>query len=206
MAWPSFEKGRAMIAGHFGLAAGVKSKAPAVPLWALMFATVWLDIVFVPLFLPGIETLSTAPGARAGYGGTVIYADYTHSLVGAVLLSVLLGWIASIPWGKFSGMIVGLVSFSHWVLDLIVHRPDLPILPGDLLGLPRLGFGLWRSPVASAAVELAILLAGAYLYWRAALRVSEGGRRARTLATVSAALILVFGIVVLALDVTGVAG
>jgi hypothetical protein len=195
-----------MITGHFGLAAGVKSRATEVPLWALMFATVWLDIVFVPLFLAGVETLSTAPGAHAGYGGAIIHADYTHSLVGALLLSALLGCLASIPWGRFSGVIIGLVSFSHWVLDLVVHRPDLPILPGNMLDLPRLGFGVWRYPAASAAVELAILLAGAYLYWRAALKVGEDKGNGRNRAGLSAALILIFGLVILALDVTGIAG
>ena len=195
-----------MITGHFGLAAGVKSRAIEVPLWALMFATVWLDIVFVPLFLAGVETLSTAPGAHAGYGGAIIHADYTHSLVGALLLSALLGWVAGIRWGRFSGIVIGLVSFSHWVLDLVVHRPDLPILPGNVLDLPKLGFGLWRYPAASAAVELVILIAGAYLYWRAALKVGRDKAKGRNLANISAALILIFGLLVLTLDVTGIAG
>jgi len=195
-----------LITGHFGLAAGVKSKAPQVPLWALMFATVWLDIIFVPLFLAAIETLSAAPGVPPGYGGAIIHADYTHSLIGALILSALLGWLASIPWGRFSGMVIGLVSFSHWLLDLIVHRPDLPILPRNLFGLQRLGFGLWRFPAASAVVELAILLAGAWLYWRAALRVTGERRRGRNLATLSAALISVFGIIILTLDITGIGG
>lgn len=195
-----------MITGHFGLAAGVKSRATEVPLWALMFATVWLDIVFVPLFLAGVETLSPAPGAHAGYGGAIIHADYTHSLVGALLLSALLGWVSSIRWGRFSGVVIGLVSFSHWVLDLVVHRPDLPILPGNVLDLPRLGFGLWRYPAASAAVELVILIAGAYLYWRAALKVGRNKAKGRNLANISAALILIFGLLVLTLDVTGIAG
>jgi hypothetical protein len=103
-------------------------------------------------------------------------------------------------------VIIGLVSFSHWVLDLVVHRPDLPILPGNMLDLPRLGFGVWRYPAASAAVELAILLAGAYLYWRAALKVREDRGNGRNRAGFSAALILIFGLVVLTLDVTGIAG
>ena len=47
------------------------------------------------------------------------------------------------------------VVFSHWLLDLIVHRADLPILPGNAGDLPRLGFGLWKVPAASILVELA---------------------------------------------------
>jgi len=65
-------------------------------------------------------------------------------------------------------MTIGLVAFSHWILDVIVHRPDLPILPGNVGGLPLLGLGLWRFPTVSAFVELALVLVGAYLYHRAA--------------------------------------
>jgi hypothetical protein len=195
-----------MIAGHFGFAAGVKSRATEVPLWALMLAAVWLDIVFVPLFLAGIEGIETAPGLHSGYGAAIIHADYTHSLVGAVLLSLLLGWLASFFWGARSGVVIGLASFSHWVLDLVVHRPDLPILPGNLLDLPKLGFGLWRFPVASAALELVILIAGAYLYWRAASQAVREAAQKSAIASLSAGLILVFGLVVLALDFTGSRG
>ena len=80
-----------MIAGHFGFAAMVKSREPRVPLWSLMLATVWLDIVFIPLFVMGIETLKPVPGLPGGYGENIIYADYTHSLVGALALSLAFG-------------------------------------------------------------------------------------------------------------------
>src|SRR5690348_12228969 len=66
----------AMIAGHFGLAAGVKSRERTVPLWALMLATVWLDVFFVPLFILKIETVVPAQGVHQAYGGAFIYAAY----------------------------------------------------------------------------------------------------------------------------------
>src|SRR6516162_5329058 len=72
-----------VIAGHFGFAAMVKARERQAPLWALMLASVWLDVVFVPLYLTGIETLVRAPGTHGSYGAGIIYADYTHSLVGA---------------------------------------------------------------------------------------------------------------------------
>ena len=65
-----------MVAGHFGFAALVKSRERTTPLWALMLATVWLDVVFVPLFLAHRETVQPV---HAGYGGLIIHADYTHS-------------------------------------------------------------------------------------------------------------------------------
>src|SRR6266436_5076544 len=143
-----------MIAGHFGFAALVKSRARQVPLWALMLATVWLDIVFVPLFLAGIETLKPVPGLRGGYGENIIHADYTHSLVGALVLSAIFGIAFAASWGRHCGLWLGLVSFSHWLLDLVVHRHDMPLLPGNLGRLPRFGFGLWQMRTGSVLAEL----------------------------------------------------
>jgi membrane-bound metal-dependent hydrolase YbcI (DUF457 family) len=158
-----------MVAGHFGLAAAVKSRVPTAPLWALMVATQWLDIIFVPLFLLGIETIDPTDTANPNaYGGGVIHAVYTHSLVGALALSALLGGLAWLRWGRRVGVTIGLVAFSHWILDLLVHRPDLPILPGDRGNLPLLVFGLWQVPVAAGLVELALVVVGAVLYYRAA--------------------------------------
>jgi len=191
-----------MIAGHFGFAAAIKSREPATPLWALMLATVWLDIVFVPLFILKIETVTPAPGAHPAYGGGIIHADYTHSLVGAIVLSLLLGGVGGLVWGRRSGGLLGLVSFSHWLLDLIVHRADLPILPGNAGDLPRLGFGLWAQPGAAAVVELVLVVAGAVMYWQAARAAAREAGRRRILSHVSGVLVLVFGLLVLWMDVT----
>lgn len=160
-----------MIAGHFGLAAGVKAKAPHLPLWALMLATFWLDVIFIILFPFGIESLTQVDPAHPAYGGALIHAYYTHSLVGALLIAAATGALAGRLWGQRGGIVIGAVVFSHWVLDLLVHRPDLPILPGNAGNLPLLGFGLWEIPVASAIVELALVLGGAYLYYRRAAQL-----------------------------------
>jgi hypothetical protein len=189
-----------MIAGHFGLAAGVKDAEPRAPLWALMLATVWLDIVFVPLFLAGIETIEPMPGTDGGYGESIIHANYTHSLVGAVLLAAIFGLVAAVPWGRRVGGVLGAVVFSHWLLDLLVHHGDMPILPGEAGGLPRLGFGLWQYPLVVVLLETALVLGGAYLYWRAAGRAlrAAGGREER--AAWLAGAIVAAGIMTLALD------
>jgi hypothetical protein len=93
-----------MIAGHFGLAAAVKARARHTPLWAMMLASQWLDVVFVPLLVVGVERLGPAPGTKPGaYGGAVIHADYTHSLVGALLLSALFGALFVRRYGSRSG-------------------------------------------------------------------------------------------------------
>ncbi len=193
-----------MIAGHFGLAAGVKARAPQVPLWTLMLATQWLDVVFVPLLLAGVERLEPVAGSRPGaYGESIIHADYTHSLVGAALLSLAFGGAAAIRYGRRSGVILGLVSMSHWLLDLPVHRADLPILPGGVGGLPRLGFGLWRFPAVSAALELAIVLVGSAMYWRAARSVAGPDPARRRWANVCGGSVLAAGALTLGLNVLG---
>jgi len=168
-----------MLAGHFGLAAAVKSREPQVPLWALMLSTQLLDVFFVPLYLLGVETISPIPGAGS-YGGAIIHADYTHSLVGALAISLVAMIVAMIPWGRRNGLIIGGMVFSHWVLDLIVHRGDMPILPGNAGDLPRLGFGLWALPWLSFLAELILILGGAYLYYHAAMRTAVRAERQDT--------------------------
>ncbi len=190
-----------MIAGHFGLAAAVKGRAREVPLWALMLATVWLDVVFVPLLIAGVETVDDAPGTDGGYGDAVIHAEYTHSLVGALLLSALFGVIAARRWGRYVGSVLGAVAFSHWLLDLVVHRRDLPVLPGNAGDLPLLGFGLWKAPAVTIAVELALVVVGAILYWQAATQTARAaGGAAAGRARLVAGLVLVAGLLTLAVD------
>jgi membrane-bound metal-dependent hydrolase YbcI (DUF457 family) len=190
-----------VIAGHFGFAAMVKARRPAVPLWALMVATQWLDVIFVPLFVAGIETLTPLHGADSHYGEVIIHADYTHSLVGALFLSALYGAFFLGRLGRGGALTLAGVSFSHWVLDLVVHRADLPLLPGNAGGLPRLGFGIWRFEAVSIALELLLVLGGAALYWRAALRASHGAHVGTGRAHVAGSVALVSGLVTLGLNV-----
>jgi len=184
-----------MVAGHFGFAAMVKSRERSAPLWALMLATAWLDILFVPLLMAHFESFDLI---HKGYGGLLIHADYTHSIVGMLVLSAILGAMFLPKLGRRIALVIALVSASHWVLDLVVHRPDMPVLPRNIGGLPYLGLGLWNHPPVAACVELALVLVGAAMYWRAAREVSGKSR----LASVSAGMIATFGILVLFLDYT----
>jgi len=191
-----------MITGHIGLAAGMKAQSRQIPLWGLMLATFWLDIVFLPLLLLGVEEITDKPGTDGGYGNAIIQADYTHSFIGAILLSVIFGVVAARWWGGQAGLVLTGVAFSHWVLDLIVHHPDMPFMPGNAGNLPRFGLGLWDAPWLSAVVEAILLAAGALLYWRAARDVTAGRSAAlQTRANLLGALMLVFGVLVLLTDV-----
>jgi membrane-bound metal-dependent hydrolase YbcI (DUF457 family) len=193
-----------VIAGHFGFAAAVKAKEPATPLWALMLASQWLDVIFVPLFLAGIERMDLVAGAKPGaYGGAVIHADYTHSLVGAIVLSALLGAFFVARYGKRSAAVLAAVAFSHLLLDLPLHRADMPLLPGDAGSFPKLGFGLWNYPTASAILELVIVVGGAMMYSRAATGVAGDNPAMIRRARFCGGAVLVAGLATLALNVLG---
>lgn len=189
-----------MMAAHFGLAAAVKAKCPDAPLWALMLGTQLLDVAFVPLLLTGHEGLEAVAGH--GYGASLIHAFYTHSLVGTALVAIAVGLLAGRAWGRRAGLALGAVVASHWLLDLVVHRPDLPLLPGNALGLPLLGLGAWQVPALAMALELAIIAVGATLYARALLATTPPARRPLALAA-SAAMAVCLGLT-LTLDALGV--
>jgi len=116
-------------------------------------------------------------------------------------ISAIFAAVAAVWWGRRTGFVLGAVVFSHWLLDLVVHRADMPILPGSQ-GL-RLGLGLWQLPKAVMLVELALVIAGAWLYWRAARQAAATVRSHRARADLAALLVLVFGVAVLILDVMG---
>jgi hypothetical protein len=185
-----------MVAGHFGLAAAVKKIAPRVPLWSLLLATFFLDVVFIFFAAGGLEKITPVdPASPNAYGGSLIQAYYTHSLVGALLISAIAGSFAGWRWGKRGGYVIAGVVFSHWILDLLVHRPDLPILPGNFGNLPLLGFSLWEYPIISAVMELVLVMGGIWFYYRAAMQAAgasenqEQRRRAMT-STIGVAILL----------------
>lgn len=166
-----------MLAGHFGLAAIVKSRQPQLPLWALMLGTQLLDVAFVGAVAVGAESFGDLPGTTGGYGEALINADYTHSLAGALTISLAATLVAWVAWGRRNGIVIGAVVFSHWLLDLLVHRGDMPVLPGNSGGLPRLGLGIWTIPWLSIALELLLVLVGAFLYYHAAMRSAVRAER-----------------------------
>lgn len=188
-----------MFAGHFGLAAACKSKSSSVPLWALMLGTQLLDVVFVPLYLAGVETI--VPVGDGGYGANVIHADYTHSLVGALLLALLAGLLGRRLWGQRGGLVIAALVFSHWVLDLLVHRHDLPLLPGNWGDLPLLGFGIWATPLASLVLESLLLVIGFALYFRSVTTGTNGTQR--RLAFLSSGVLGLLLVLALLSDVLG---
>jgi hypothetical protein len=152
-----------MFAGHYAAALAAKAAEPRAPMWTLVAGAQLVDIGWSVLVLAGVERGSIDP-ALPGSALVLEHMPWTHSLpaalawsLAAVLLSKLLLRLAT-----RTAIIIGAVVFSHWLLDLIVHRPDLELYPDG----PRLGFGLWNMPVPEQAVEIG-LLAVAGMFWAA---------------------------------------
>ncbi len=154
-----------MFIGHYGVALGAKPAQKRIPLWVLFIAVQWLDVVWSVLVMLGIEKLRIVKGFTEANAMDLYYMPYTHGLVGALVLSAVFGGIVSVFYREpraAAFWLVGAAVFSHWLLDLVVHVQDLPLL-GDSM---KVGFGLWRHVWISLPLELATLSAGAIIYAR----------------------------------------
>jgi hypothetical protein len=154
--------------GHYSASLVAKRLAPELPLWSLLAAAQLIDIAWSTFVLLGIEHLRIVPGHTATNPLDLYYMPYTHSLP-ALLLWALAA--AAITWwaarahpsaARWLALVVAAVVCSHWLLDLVVHVPDLPLW-GDSA---KVGLGLWNHKFAETALELALLV-GAALWLRA---------------------------------------
>jgi len=153
-----------MFVGHYGVAFAVKTERNKIPLWVLFVAVQVLDFLWAPFVLLGIEKVRFVPGITATNALDLYYMPYTHSLIGALFWSAVAFAIYKIGWRSITSnsaaLLVGFAVFSHWLLDLIVHRPDLPIYDDTL----KVGFGLWNYRGIEFVLEIGILLFAALLY------------------------------------------
>lgn len=149
-----------MFIGHAAVALAAKPLAPRVSLGLLLTAAYWVDIVWPALLLAGVERVEIAPGDTAVTPLAFVHYPWTHSLAAALAWSVLFG-LAFFRLGRRAATILGLLVASHWVLDALVHRPDLPLWPGSAVFV---GLGLWNSVPATLAVEGAMFAAGVAIY------------------------------------------
>lgn len=154
-----------MFIGHYALAFGSKRLAPAVSLGALFLACQWADLLWPTLVMAGVERFSIRPGSTAATPLDFQYYPYSHSLLALAVWGTAFALIYRAVRGSTlrGAVVLGALVVSHWVLDVIVHRPDLPLAPGTSL---RLGLGLWNSIPATLAVEFGLYALGVWLYWR----------------------------------------
>lgn len=165
-----------MFIGHFGVAFAAKKAAPKISLGVLFIACQLMDLVWPVLVLLGIEKVSVDARPMAANALNFEYYPFTHSLVGAVLLSMIFRWIYfAFTKDRKTSWIVSTVVLSHWVLDWIVHRPDLPL---SINNTHQMGLGLWNSVIGTVIVECAIFFGGYFLYWKTMKPVTPAKRGA----------------------------
>jgi len=168
-----------MFIGHYGPSFACKAWKPVVPLWVLFVAVQLVDNVWAVLVLLGIEKVRIVPGITATNPFDLYYMPFTHSLPGAIFWSVgaAVVYRAVAPAQKWTAAaIVGGAVFSHWVLDLVVHRPDLPLYDDAY----KVGFGLWNYPAIAFLLEIALLFGGIALYLRVTQPIDAIGRYGMT--------------------------
>ena len=154
-----------MLLGHYGAAFAAKRYAPRTSLGTLVLAAELLDELWPIFLLVGLEQVRIAPGNMAANPLEFVHYPITHSLLGAIGWSVLLGGIYFvIKRDGRNAVIVGLAVLSHWVLDVPMHKPDLELWPGSDM---RVGLGAWRSIPLTIAIELVVFGAGLVMYLRA---------------------------------------
>lgn len=144
-----------MFVGHYGLGFMVKNKIKDIPLWLLFLSVQFMDIVAFILVFFGIEKAAYRNSDNPFFTNN-LDLPYSHSLFGALLLSVIVYWILVMAKRKSWALIAALCVLSHWLIDLIVHTPDLSIF----FGYGKVGLGLWNYPYLSFGLEIILVLFG----------------------------------------------
>jgi hypothetical protein len=178
-----------MFLGHFALGFAAKRVAPAASLGTFFVAAQLADLLWPLFLLLGIEEVRIDPGNTAVTPLDFVRYPYSHSLI------ALLGWGVALA-GLYllvrrgrrgAALVLALLVVSHWLLDFVTHRPDMPLA---LRGGPLFGLGLWNSRPATLLVELSLFLAGLELYRRSTAAHDRTGRWA--LRALAAFVVLVY--------------
>jgi membrane-bound metal-dependent hydrolase YbcI (DUF457 family) len=151
-----------MFIGHFALALGAKKVAPKLSLGTTFIAVQLLDLLWPPFLLIGIEKVKIEPGNTAFTPLNFIHYPFSHSLVNAVVWAMLFATVFYfIRKDMRNAIVVGALVLSHWFLDLLTHRPDLPVFPWSDW---KVGLGLWNNVALTLATEVGLFAAGIYFF------------------------------------------
>ncbi len=152
-----------MFLGHLAVGFAAKRAAPKASLGVLLAASELIDLLAPAFFLLGWEQVRFETTGNA-FTRASFYYPFSHSLAMTFVWAALAGFLYWIITRYRTGaLVVGLAVLSHWVLDFISHKPDMPLYPGDS---PLVGLGLWYSLAWTAIVELLMLAAGVWIYIR----------------------------------------
>lgn len=153
-----------MFIGHFGIGFGAKAAAPRASLGTLFLAAQFIDLLWPTLLLLGVERVRIEPGATAVTPLVFEHYPVSHSLLAVMVWALLLALAYRFMRRDDRGAwVIGLAVVSHWLLDALVHQPDLPLWPGSAV---LAGLTLWDSLPATLAVELPLFAIGVWLYLR----------------------------------------
>ncbi|HEV2671892.1 MAG TPA: metal-dependent hydrolase [Gemmatimonadales bacterium] len=152
-----------MFIGHYALGLAANRAAPRTSLGTLFVAPTLADLLWPIFLLLGWEHVHAVPNTNPFLIGWFDDYPYSHSLFMLLVWGALFGYLYRARTGdKRGALVIGLLVVSHWVLDVITHRPDMPVYPGG----PRVGLGLWNSATATIVVEAAMLLGSVVIYVR----------------------------------------
>ena len=161
-----------MFLGHFSVGFAAKALAPGTSLGSLFLASQLLDLIWSTLLIFGVERVWLAPGITGAIPLKFDYYPFSHSLFLALIWGVVVAAIYLAIRNYIRGAIVmGFVVVSHWFLDLLVHRSDLPLYQGS----PLFGFGLWDSKSGTLVVEMVIFIVSLGIYFNATVTREDGG-------------------------------
>ena len=152
-----------MFVGHFALGFAAKRAAPRISLAVLFAAAQLADLLWPILVFAGIEQVRIDPGNTAMTPLDFVSYPYSHSLATLVVWAILFAFVMTREPSPATPWVLMALVVSHWLLDFVSHRPDMPIYPGG----PKVGLGLWRSVPATVVVELAMFGIGVWMYLRA---------------------------------------
>lgn len=167
-----------MFVGHYSFSFLAKSLEKTIPLWVLFLAVQFVDILWAIFVIFGIEKVRIIPNFTKSNDLDLYFMPYTHSLIAALGWSALIFGIYFL-WRRgtssrltIAALLVGFAVFSHWILDLIVHTPDLSLYDDTY----KMGFGLWNLPQIAFPLELLFLGGGLWFYLRSTKASSAVGR------------------------------
>ena len=163
-----------MFLGHFAVGFAAKRSAPHASLGTYVAASIFLDLLWPVFLLLGIEQVRIAPGITAVCPFDFVYYPWSHSLLLAVAWAFVFGFVHYLfRKDRATARMLAAVVFSHWILDWVTHRPDLPLAPGVET---KTGLGLWVSLPATVAVELVLFLGAAWWFARSNEALDAVGR------------------------------
>lgn len=162
-----------MVVGHIAVALAAKRVEPRLPLAALIAAACGLDVLWPVFVLAGIETVRIDPGNTAFTPLDFVSYPWSHSLLMAIVWGAIAGHVARLRLKSFvAGFVIAIAVVSHWVLDYVTHRPDLPLWPGG----PKVGLDLWNSISGTIEIEGLIFAGGIAIYHHATKAIDAQGK------------------------------